>query len=195
MTKLTPKQERFCQEMCKPEANQSKAYRVAFNPKGMKAKTIHEKASRLMAEGKIQARIKNIMAPVIEKVRMTKEDWTLGMERWVNGAMKADTRKMYDQFGNPVEIRELGDAEEILVEGFEFCEDYTKVKKADGETDAVPTGYTKKVKFTSRLGPGIKAAIEFGKVMGWYTEKKELSLDATLEELVMGSMKVEEEKP
>lgn len=180
--KLTPKREQFCQEMCRPEANQSKAYKTAFNPKRMSKKTINEAACRLMADSKVKARIEEIMRPVIAKVRVTQEQWMDKMESFFH----ADVRKMFDEFGNPIEIPQLGDHEAVMVEGFEFCEDYTKVKKADGDTDAVATGYTKKVKLT----PKLKALLEFGKVMGWYTEKKELSLDATLEELVLGSMTI-----
>lgn len=179
MTKLTPKQEKFCQEIVKGQSL-SDAYRVAFKPKKMKAKTINEAASRLMASSKITARTKEIQGPVIAKVQMTREEWLLEMEK----IMRADIRKLYDAHGNPIEIPHLADEEAAIVEGFEFEESFTKVKKSDGETDAVPTGYIKKYKLT----PKLKRGLEFGKVMGWYTEKKELSLDKTLEELVLGSM-------
>ena len=169
--------------MVKPKANQSKAYRAAFNTHGMKAKTIHNEASKLMNNPDITARISELMQPSIERVRMTREEWLLKFEKLVRG----DVRKMFDAFGNPIEIPKLGENEALMVEGFEFCEDYTKVKKADGQTDAVPTGYTKKVKLASKL----KAMLEFGKAMGWYAESKDMGLGLTLEELVLASMKCE----
>lgn len=181
--KLTAKLERFCLEMVKPDTNQSDAYRAAFKPKRAKAKTIHEEASRIMANPKVAARIKELMAPVIERVQVTRAQWLKKMEAFA----LADVRKMFDEFGNPIEIPQLGDHEAAMIEGFEFCEDYTKVKKADDDTDAVATGYTKKIKLT----PKLKAMLEFGKVMGWYTEKKELELGPSLEELVLGSLKEE----
>jgi len=186
--KYTSKEEKFCRLIVEGKS-QIDAYRQAFNTKNMKTKTVYEAASRLRASSKISARIDELTKPIVESIQMTKVEWLRGLERLVNGVFKADTRKMYDSFGNPVEIRELGDHEEVLVDGYEFEEQYTKVKKADGGTEAVPTGYTKKIKLSSRIGTGIKAAIELGKVMGWYTEKKELELGATLEELVLGSMK------
>lgn len=161
MTKLTPKRERFCQEIVKGKS-QADAWRKAFNATRMKDKTIHEAASRLMANSKILARIREIQAPVLAKVRVTREEWLEKMQAF----FYSDVRKMFDQFGNPIELPQLGDNEAAMLEGFEFCEDYTKLKKADGETDAVPTGYTKKYKLT----PKLKAMLEFGKVMGWYDD-------------------------
>lgn len=161
MTKLTPKQERFCQEIVKGKS-QSDAYRAAFNAKKMKDETIHKRASELMAGREVKGRIADIQAPVIAKVRVMREEWLEKMQTF----FYSDVRKMFDQFGNPIELPQLGDNEAAMVEGFEFCEDYTKVKKVDGETDAVPTGYTKKYKLT----PKLKAMLEFGKVMGWYDD-------------------------
>lgn len=172
--KLTPKQERFCQEIVKG-GNLSDAYRVAFKPKGMKPKTINEKACRLMAEGKIQARKNELLEPIVSKVQVTREQWMTKMESF----FRADVRKMFDGPGNVKELSELDDDEAMMIEGFELVENFEKV----GDK-AEHVGYTKKVKLT----PKLKAMLEFGKVMGWYTEKKELSLDKTLEELVLGSM-------
>lgn len=161
MTKLTPKQERFCQEIVKGKS-QADAYRAAFNAKKMLDDTIYSRASELRADRKVTARIQEIQGPVIAKVRVTREEWLEKMQAF----FYSDVRKMFDQFGNPIEIPQLQDNEAAMVEGFEFCEEYTKVKKSDGETDAVPTGYTKKYKLTQKL----KAMLEFGKVMGWYDE-------------------------
>lgn len=162
MTKLTQKRERFCREMVKPKMTQIKAYRTAFAPKSMSRRAIDTEASRLMKNPKIALRIKELMQPMLAKVRVTREEWLEKMQTF----FYSDVRKMFDQFGNPIELPQLGDNEAAMVEGFEFCEDYTKVKKASGETDAVPTGYTKKYKLT----PKLKAMLEFGKVMGWYDE-------------------------
>lgn len=180
---LTPKREKFCREIVKG-SNQSDSYRKSFNAKKMKDKTIHERASWLMAQDKIKTRIQELMGPVVAQVQMSREEWLLEMEKMMRG----DVRKMFDEFGNPVEIPHLSDNEAAMVEGFEFEETFTKVKKADGDTDAVPTGYIKKYKLT----PKLKRALEFGKVMGWYTEKAKLELGASLEELVMASMKEKE---
>lgn len=142
---LTPKREQFCQEMVKPKATQIKAYKAAFDATGMKRATIDNEAYKLMQDPEIAARIAELRQPVAERVQ-------LALEQWVNDGLRlyrADPRKLFDRFGNPVPITELGDDEITLIEGFKFTEDYTKVKKADGATDAVPTGYTQDYKLTA----------------------------------------------
>jgi phage terminase small subunit len=54
---LTPKQEKFCQEMSKL-GNQYQAYCNSFNTKGMKRETIDKRACELMKNGKITGRLK-----------------------------------------------------------------------------------------------------------------------------------------
>lgn len=65
---LTPKQETFAQQLSKG-ASQADAYRKAFAPKRCKDKTIHEKASRLAADGKVKARVSELRGPIVAKVR------------------------------------------------------------------------------------------------------------------------------
>lgn len=156
--KLTAKQEKFCQEIVAGKS-QADAYRAAFQPKRASNKTIHEEASKIAAMPKVGTRISELMLPAIKEVQVTRVEWLKKMESY----FYSDVRKMFDEFGNPIEIPQLGDHEAAMVEGFEFVEDYTKVKKGSGETEAVPTGYTKKYKLT----PKLKAMLEFGKVMGW----------------------------
>jgi len=158
-TNLTPKQERFCQAIVEGKT-QSDAYRAAFNPKRSKARTIHIEASRLMANPKISLRIVELMKPVIAKVQVTREEWLKKAERFYH----ADVRKLFDNHGNPIEVHELGDNEAVLIEGFEIVEDFTKVKKNNGEVEAVPTGYTRKYRLTKPR----ECHEYFGKVMGFY---------------------------
>ncbi len=187
MSQLTPKRERFCQEIVKGKS-QSDAYRVAFKPKRAKPKTIHEAASKIMALSKVRTRLTELMAPVIEKVQadatVTRAEWRKKAERFYH----ADVRKMYDQVGNVLDLPALGDNEAAMIAGFEVVEDFTKVKKVDGTEDAVPTGYTKKFKLVDPL----KAHEYLGKVLGYYTEKRELSGELTLKALVLGMMALEQ---
>ena len=120
--KSTPKVEKFCQAIVAGKS-QSDAYRIAFNAKKMKAKTVHEAASRLMAEGKVAARIQELMKPVIEKVQVTRDQWLQKME----GYFHSDVRKMFNGPGNAIDISELGDNEALMVEGFELVENFEKV--------------------------------------------------------------------
>jgi len=156
---LTPKREKFCQEMIKPKTTQIRAYRAAFNATNMSRAAIDTEASKLMKEPEITLRIEALLKPVVEKVQLTREQWLEDGLR----LYRADPRKLFDQFGNTVPITELGDDEITLIEGFKFTEEYTKVKKAAGEPEAVPTGYTQDYKTTS-----YKTRHEYmGKVLGY----------------------------
>ena len=53
--KLSPKEEAFCFAIVEG-LNESDAYRRAYKPQRAKAKTIHEKASRIMGRGKVRAK-------------------------------------------------------------------------------------------------------------------------------------------
>lgn len=56
---LTPKQEKFCQQMAKL-GNQYKAYCKAYNTKNMKRETIDSRAYELMKNGEITVRLKEL---------------------------------------------------------------------------------------------------------------------------------------
>jgi len=62
---LTPKQEAFVLAYIKT-GNASEAYRQAYNTNAS-AKTIHEKASRLLAEGNVRARFEVLRGKVTER--------------------------------------------------------------------------------------------------------------------------------
>ncbi len=158
--KITPKVEKFCQGIV-AGLSQADAYRSAYNVTNMKAKSIHENASRLMADAKVKARIQELMAPVVAKVQVTKDQWIDKMQSFFH----ADVRKMFTGPGDLIEIHELGDHEAVMVKGFELVENFEKVGNK-----AEHVGYTKKVKLESKL----KAMLELGKVMGWYQEAQKL---------------------
>lgn len=175
MTKLTPKRERFCLEIVKGKS-QSDAYRVAFKPKKMKPKSVNQKASHLMAEVNIRARVQELLAPVVAEAQLTRE-------QWINDGLSlynADARKLFDKFGNPIPVAELGDDEIKLLEGFKHKTDYLGVKKSEGGEQAVESGYTDDYKITS-----YKTRHEYmGKAMGFLKEKEGLDLADMIEELV-----------
>lgn len=56
---LTPKREKFCQEMAKL-GNQRQAYKKAFNCKNMKDETVDNNAYKLMQNNEIIARLKEL---------------------------------------------------------------------------------------------------------------------------------------
>lgn len=63
---LTPKQEKFCQEMSKL-GNQYQAYCKAFNTKNMKRETIDKRASELMKSGEISGRLRELAERTLNK--------------------------------------------------------------------------------------------------------------------------------
>jgi len=186
MSYLTAKQERFCQELVQGKS-QSDAYRAAFRPKTMQRKTIHEKASKLAALDKVKARVAALMAPAIQRLQTSQEEWLERAERFG----RADVRKMFDQFGNPLEIKDLGPNEAAMVAGFEFVEQYETVEDHEsGTKKAVAVGVTKKIKIGLPFLEGHKY---LGKVLGYYAEKHEFTGSLTLEQLV-GVLVVDETK-
>ena len=83
--------------------------------------------------------------------------------------------KMFDSDGNPLEIREMPFAERMAVAGFEFVEDFTRVKKEDGSEDAIATRFTKKFKIIDRH----KYATTYGQMMGYISDEPPETDDAT----------------
>ena len=67
---LTPKQEKFVQGIIEG-LSQADAYRAAYNCKRMTDKTIHESASKLMADHKIAARVQELRDKIASESIMT----------------------------------------------------------------------------------------------------------------------------
>jgi phage terminase small subunit len=155
---LSPKEEAFCLAIVEG-MSESDAYRKAYRPQRAKAKTIHEMASRLMAKDKVRARVAELMQPVIQRARMTREQWVEALA----SICFADVRKMFDVHGNPVEITDLGANEAAAVAAFEVCEDFS------GTGEARKTiGYTRRVKMADKL----KALELYGKAMAYSAERE-----------------------
>ncbi len=73
--KLTAKQQRFAELVALEGMTQADAYRGAFECGRMKAETIHEAASRLMADSKVSARVAELKAQ-IQGMAVEKELWS-----------------------------------------------------------------------------------------------------------------------
>jgi phage terminase small subunit len=159
MTKLTSKQESFCQAIL-AGLNQSNAYRKAYDCRGMKAETIHVRACELRNDSKIAVRIEALMKPVIAGAQMSRAE-ALSIAAMVG---RHDARKMFDRHGNPKEITELEENEAMSIEGFEFYEAFA----GNGESRKA-VGYTKKFKLRDRL----KAIELIAKIRGYYRDEEE----------------------
>jgi phage terminase small subunit len=69
---LTQRQEAFCLAFIET-GNASEAYRRAYKPKRMSAKSIHEKASHILAEDKVQARVAELREAAAKSAGLTLE--------------------------------------------------------------------------------------------------------------------------
>ena len=116
--KVSPKEEAFCVAIVSG-SNASDAYRTAYRPQRAKAKTIHEKASRLMAKGKVRARIAELMAPVIADAQMTRAEWVERLTR----CCRFDPRKLFDSTGKLKGIRDLEDNEAMAILALQCSDD------------------------------------------------------------------------
>ncbi len=74
------------------------------------------------------------MALVIAKAQMTREKWLESIAR----IAMADSRRMFEKHGNPLEITDLNDNEAAAIAGFEFFEEFPGSK---GER--IPVGATR----------------------------------------------------
>jgi phage terminase small subunit len=127
--------------------------------------TVNVEASRLMDHPRIALRIKELTAPVVAKIQMTRAEWFSLIEK----SVRYDVRKMFNQFGNPKEIVELDDPEAMAIADYEFFE----VFRGKGDNRTV-VGVTKKFKFIDRL----KALEILGKAKGFYRDGPDEGLDS-----------------
>ena len=153
---VTPKQEKFCQAVVRG-SNQSEACRLAYGVKKATPKTINERASRLMANSKVVARVAELRAPAVKAVQHDQARWLQELQR----CAFVDPRQFFDADGNPIAIPALTDESAPAVAGFEVTQEFA------GQGDARElVGYTKKMKLTDKL----KALELFGKATGYYVD-------------------------
>ena len=114
---LTQKQENFVQGIIEGK-NQADAYRSAYNCKTAKEKSVWEKASRLIADPKIQERLAEIRAQLMKPTIMTAHDrleWLTSViqdeeERMENKLRAADImNRMQGEYVTKVEADVKGD--------------------------------------------------------------------------------------
>jgi len=70
---LTEKQEKFARAIVEG-MNQADAYRSAYSTKNMSDKTIHEAASRLVADSKVSARLGELRGQLTKQTIMTAQE-------------------------------------------------------------------------------------------------------------------------
>lgn len=98
---LTPKQEKFVQGIIEG-LSQADAYRAAYPKQRMSDKTIHEAASRLMANSKIIARLKELRDQMMKPTIMSAQERLEYLTRVIEGAEP----EKYVQFVNGEKFEE-----------------------------------------------------------------------------------------
>jgi hypothetical protein len=88
--KLTAKQEAFAQGIA-DGLGQADAYRMAYDAEGMADSTVYPKASRMISEGKIRARVDELKSMVVEKQLWTREMSIKGLMSAYRIALEAKT--------------------------------------------------------------------------------------------------------
>ena len=88
--KLTAKQEAFAQAIA-DGLGQADAYRTAYDAEGMADSTVYPKASRMLGEGKIRARVDELKSMVVEKQLWTREMSVKGLMSAYKIALEAKT--------------------------------------------------------------------------------------------------------
>ena len=114
---LTSKQEQFCRAILAGK-KQSEAYREAYNCQRMSDATVNVEASRLMDQPHVAIRIKELNAPVVASIQMKRAEWLSLLEK----SIRYDVRKMFDNFGNLLDITEMAENERLAIANFEKVE-------------------------------------------------------------------------
>lgn len=167
---LTPQQEKFALEVASGRS-QADAYRAAY-PRSLKWKdeTVWSEASRLMADRKVFARVKEL------RDRITGEGIASAARVLMEASRIAlfDPRKLFREDGTPIPISELDDDTAAALAGLDVHEEF----EGSG-ADRVFVGYTKKYKVADK-----NAALEkLFKHHGLY-EKDNAQVSNPLTELV-----------
>lgn len=152
--KITPRLEKFCLALFGGQS-QANAYRAAFRVASKtKAASVQRKAQQLANYPIVKARLAELMAPIIARTTLTKEDWL----NWGIVRLKCDAGKMFDAHGNPIPIAELGESERLSITSFEQVEEF--IGKAE---KLIPSGYTRKYKMMDhvRLWEAIGKALKY----------------------------------
>jgi phage terminase small subunit len=90
MSKLTLKQEAFCQAYIET-GNASEAYRRAYNAGNMAAETVHRKAKEVLDNGKVAARIEALRKKIEQRHDLTVDELIAELEEARQVALKAST--------------------------------------------------------------------------------------------------------
>lgn len=99
---LTPQQEAFVLKIVEGET-QADAYRAAYSTAKMSDKTVWEKASRLMADDKVRARVQELRDKIASESIMTAQERQQFLSRIIKGIEK-EKQTVFDSEGAAHEV-------------------------------------------------------------------------------------------
>ena len=143
MTKLTPKQENFCNYYIET-GNASEAYRRAYSCENMKDETVNERSCRLLKEYKISTRVSQLQADLQKKSDISKDEAV----KELTNIVRCRVTDVLNAKGKTVTIKKLED----LPDGVVAC--ISSIKSAKGSVE---------VKFYDK----ISAIDRLSKMLGW----------------------------
>ena len=122
---ITQKQELFCLAFIQT-GNASEAYRRAYAASRMAAKTVHECASRVLADRKVSARVAELRAEAAERAKISATQVMSSLARDIN----FDPARLFHQDGRPKQLHELDEATRLALRGMKLDEagNITEVK-------------------------------------------------------------------
>lgn len=112
---LTQKQEMYCLAFVET-GNASEAYRRAYSAKHMRVKTVHECASRVLADRKVSARVADLRAKAAERAELSVADVMASLAR----VLRFDPRKLVDGKGKAKALHELDEDTALALNAVEI---------------------------------------------------------------------------
>jgi Terminase small subunit len=107
---LTQKQELFCLAFIQT-GNASEAYRRAYAASRMAGKTVHECASRVLADRKVSARVAELRAEAAERAKVSASEVVASLARDI----RFDPARLFHQNGRPKQLHELDAATRLAL--------------------------------------------------------------------------------
>lgn len=173
MSKLTPKQELFCQEYLKDMNGTAAAKRAGYSKR-----TAAEQACQILATPKIQERVNELKAARLERVQID-ADWVL---KRIAAIADVDIAKAYDKGGQFLPIKEMPEDLRKTITGIDVYKDFT---------EGVEVGETRKIKLADKL----KALELLGRHIKLFTDKVEHSGKVGWEAFLLEADKDESGEP
>lgn len=141
MSGLTPQQEKFCQLVASGNTY-ADAYRESYkvSPK-TKDESIWVSSSRMMADVKVQLRVKELQEGHRKRNEVTLDEVLKEMANW----LRFDVKSIFNEDGSMKQLREMNNEESSSIASYECVELFG----GSGE-NKVQIGYLKKVKLIDK---------------------------------------------